>query len=158
MKYLPIGLAALIALPALAQGNNAAPAGHAALPAAPPNPAAEAPSTPPPGWLGAGAPVPQELAQYQSRATARCAAFGPVATYVGTITPCDCAAQAITTQAWYDYDNAYSGPFMTPADAEKITEALDAASDVADTSDTLADIHADLSGTARSILASCFTK
>ena len=151
MKYLIVTLAALVALPAMAQGNNPRP-GQSSSPAPASND-----STPPDGWLGAGQPVPDELTQYQADAQPYCIPLDANSTSEETsgFFTCQCAVSMITQQAWSDYDYSNSGPFMSPADAKLIADTVKTASNMAEAGST---IYNNLSADGESVLSACYSK
>ena len=148
MKYLSIGLVAFIAMPALAQGNNAPPGGHAALPAAP----AYDDDPPPADWLGENAPIPSDLVTYQAEARPYCPALDADSTSYFT---CSCAVTQMTHQSWSDYDSSFSGPFMTSEDAKLILDSVKTSQNM---NDLGAKISNGLSESGESVISACYTK
>jgi hypothetical protein len=146
-----------LALPAAAQGSNNPHSGASSSSTDATTETTETTTPPPEGWLGAGQPVPGDLKSFSNEAKGYCPAMNTrteAAGAYGDFT-CDCAAGAITQQAWSDYDYAYSGPFMTSADAKLIADTLRTAQTM---SEAGGPIYYGLSPAGQSVLSSCYSK
>ncbi|MEZ5953053.1 MAG: hypothetical protein R3C13_01985 [Hyphomonas sp.] len=101
--------------------------------------------------------VPEALTRYKAEAAPLCTALDGNSSTTETqgYFTCACAAGAITSRAWDDYDYDYTGPFMSEADAKLIVDSLKAASNMAQASQA---IYGGLSTEGQSVMSSCFSK
>lgn len=114
--------------------------------------------------IPAAAQFTQVHTQQQERARAACpglvsrheaAVAGGLSSYYAPAADCACLATAITDEGWDDVDMAFTGEFMTEADAYLVADTISTAGSV---DDAVTLIYDSISTPGTSVLANCFGK